>query len=220
MPATTGDVVFLDLDGCLVDSSVAIPTAMNAALSDLGLPAVPDEVIHRLIGPPLEQFAPQLLERVGGSPTQAETFARAYLSRYAERMVEESRAYDGIPEAMRALSRIARLVVVTLKRQALAQELLIGLDLAQDIELVVGASGAEADKTPLLVRAVDMTRPGRSVMVGDQPDDMAAAGRCGIAAVGVSWGFGATTDLIAAGATTIVDRPADLRPSIETLWVR
>ena len=213
-------VVFIDLDGCLVDSSSAIPNAMNAALVDIGLATVPVGVILPLIGPPLQVFAVQLVQRAGGSREQAEPFARAYLGRYEERMAEDSTVYDGIPEALTKLAERSRLVVVTLKRQELAERLLAELGLAGHLDFVVGADGTEAGKAPVLAQAIDRARPSRAVMVGDQPDDMAAARHAQIPGLGVSWGFGAASDLIAAGATAIVDTPAELAATIDDMWGR
>ena len=105
MLAERTDWVFLDLDGCLVDSSTAIPDAMNRALGDIGLPTVPASIIVPMIGPPLEVFAGRLIDRLGGSEEQAGQFARAYLRRYEERMVQDSRVYDGIPAAIARLVR-------------------------------------------------------------------------------------------------------------------
>ncbi len=220
MPSRQDGVVFLDLDGCLVDSSLAIPNAMNTALGDIGLPVVPVEAIHRLIGPPLELFAAQLVQQVGGSMDQVEPFTRAYLGRYAERMVEDSTVYDGISEALMTLSKRSRLVVVTLKRQALAERLLVDLGLAKYLAFVVGANGTETEKAPLLAKAIHRARPGRAVMVGDQPDDMTAALRLQIPCLGVTWGFGAVDDLIAAGATATVDSPTELMAAIDEVWGR
>jgi phosphoglycolate phosphatase len=213
-------VVFIDLDGCLVDSSSAIPNAMNAALVDIGLATVPVGVILPLIGPPLQVFAVQLVQRAGGSREQAEPFARAYLGRYEERMAEDSTVYDGIPEALTKLAERSRLVVVTLKRHELAERLLAELGLAKHLDFVVGADGTEAGKAPVLAQAIDRARPSRAVMVGDQPDDMAAARHAQIPGLGVSWGFGATNELVAAGATAIVDTPAELAAKIADMWGR
>jgi phosphoglycolate phosphatase len=220
MRAVRGASVFFDLDGCLIDSSTAIPNAMNIALGDIGLPAAPAEVIVPLIGPPLELFAVQLMQRVGGSREQAEPFARAYLRRYEERMVEDSKVYDGIPEAMAILAMRSHLAVVTLKRHDLAERLLAELGLANHVTFVVGADGTETDKAPLLARAIDRARPLRAVMVGDQPDDMTAARHAQIPGLGVSWGFGAREDLIAAGAMAIVNDPAALDAAIDKVWGR
>ncbi len=214
------DAVFLDLDGCLVDSSRAIPRAMNDALADVGLPAAPIELIHRLIGPPLELFAVEIVRQVGGSIEQAQPFARAYLRRYERRMVADSAVYEGIPQALSELSQRARLIVVTLKRSGLADRLLNELDLAGYIDFVVGSNGTETGKTPLLERAIGRAQPSRSVMVGDQPDDMAAALRAQIPGLGVSWGFGAPDDLIAAGATAIAASPVQLAAAIEEVLQR
>lgn len=217
MPARAHDWVFLDLDGCLVDSSTAIPAAMNAALEEIGLPTLPASSIVGLIGPPLELFAVQLVERAGGVSAQAGPFARGYLRHYRDRMVTESRVYDGIPAALARMAERAGLAVVTLKRQGLAESLLAGLGLDRHLDFIVGSDGTEADKAPLLERAVDRAAPASAVMVGDQPDDMIAARRSQMAGLGVAWGFGSTGALTAAGATEIVDEPGGLAPAVERL---
>jgi phosphoglycolate phosphatase len=214
MPAEREVTVFFDLDGCLIDSSRAIPNAMNAALADMGLPAVPASVIVPLIGPPLELFAVQLMERVGGSTTEAEVFARGYLRRYEERMLEDSTVYTGIPDALSRLSERWRLVVVTLKRHELAERLLVAFGLSDRVDFAVGSEGTEVGKTPLLARAIERAKPTRAAMVGDQPDDMAAARSARIPGLGVSWGFGASEALLMAGATTIVRDPSELEAAI------
>jgi phosphoglycolate phosphatase len=210
MPPRTTDWVFLDLDGCLVDSSTAIPAAMNAALQDVGLPTLPASTIVPLIGPPLELFAVQLVEQAGGSPRLAEPFARAYLRRYRDLMVKDSRVYEGIPAALSHLAERARLAVVTLKRHELAESLLTGLGLDAHLDFIVGSVGTEADKAPLLKRAVQRAAPTRAVMVGDQPDDMIAARRLLMPALGVAWGFGSRSALTKAGAAAIVGEPSGL----------
>ena len=209
--------VFLDLDGCLIDSSTAIPAAMNAALNDVGLPALPPISIVGLIGPPLELFAVQLVERAGGGPDLVGPFAVAYLQRYRDRMVAESRVYDGIPAAVALMAERAELAVVTLKRQELAESLLADLGLSVHLEFVVGSDGAEADKKPLLERAFDRAAPRKALMVGDQPDDMLAARRLRMPGLGVAWGFGSTEALTAAGAVAIVQQPHGLAPAVRRI---
>ncbi len=213
-----GSIVFLDMDGCLVDSSRAIPAAMNRALLELGLPRIEPTEIHRLIGPPLEIFAERLMERVGAPHALAARFSEAYLAEYGSGMVAESSVYDGIPAALDAMSRDARLAVVTLKRQTLAERLLEALDLRRYMVAVVGAHGIERDKFPLLSLAIAETGPERAVMVGDHPDDISAASRAGIPGVGVAWGFGRVADLVRTGAAAIADTPADLPAAVGSAW--
>ncbi len=52
----------------------------------------------------------------------------------------------------------------------------------------------------------------RTLMIGDTSFDMAMARAAGVGAVGVSWGYHAPDDLMAAGATRVLDRFAELVP--------
>ena len=52
--------------------------------------------------------------------------------------------------------------------------------------------------------------PGETLMVGDTSYDMAMARAAGVGAIGVAWGYHPAASLVAAGATTILERFEDL----------
>lgn len=79
----------------------------------------------------------------------------------------------------------------------------IGPPLQGVIAMLVG------DDPTLQARAIALTGldPARAVMIGDRSHDIVAALANGVAPVGVSWGYGSESELRAAGARTIFDRP-------------
>ena len=52
--------------------------------------------------------------------------------------------------------------------------------------------------------------PRETMMVGDTSYDMAMARAAGVGAIGVAWGYHPVPSLVAAGATTILERFEDL----------
>jgi phosphoglycolate phosphatase len=208
--------VFLDLDGCLVDSTGAITGCLNHALVTLGLRPRPPAELVPLIGPPLHESLAALLAADGADPALVEAGVEAYRSRYAVVALTETAVIPGIPAALEQLAALTRLAVVTSKPRAFAVPLVEGLGLDRWLEAVYGPDldHRVEPKAVTLRRALAATVPGvaaaRTVMVGDRSHDVAAGRACGTATIGVTWGAGARAELVAAGADHVVDRPEEL----------
>jgi phosphoglycolate phosphatase len=208
--------VFLDLDGCLVDSTRAITGCLNHALEVLGRPARPPAELVPLIGPPLAEGLAQLLEDDGTDPALVAAGVAAYRARYATVSLTQTEVVPGIPEALRSLQAVAPLAVVTSKPGAFAVPILARFEL---LDRFVAVHGPDLEhraepKTVTLGRALAEVTPGgdpaTTVMVGDRSHDVVAGRACGTATVGVTWGAGPREELVAAGADRIVDTPAEL----------
>jgi len=53
------------------------------------------------------------------------------------------------------------------------------------------------------------------VMIGDTSFDMLMARSIGVAAIGVGWGYHGTNELLASGASRVVETAAALRSALE-----
>jgi phosphoglycolate phosphatase len=205
------DAVLFDLDGVLVDSRAAFATSLNAALAAHGLPQRPAEELHRYLGPPLHHT---MRELAGEDEELVESCVAAYRARVRLKGPEESWLFEGIAEAVAALAEVMPLAVATSKPQALAAPLLEALGLADRFVAIVGPSleAREESKATTIGRALERLPAGSSpVMVGDRKYDVLGAREHGLSCVGVLWGVGDEEELRAAGAATLVARPAELR---------
>jgi phosphoglycolate phosphatase len=211
-------VVFLDLDGCLVDSTAPITGSLQQALRELGLAFPPRAALVRFIGPPLVESVRTLLAEAGEVPTDArvEEVIACYRARYAEVAPTETTVVPGIPAALSRLAERTRLVVVTSKPGRFAAPIVAQLGLDRWLEGVVAPAvdrGAEPKAVTLAralaTRAPDVD-PTTTVMVGDRSHDVLAGQACGTRTVGVTWGAGSRAELEEAGAERIVDAPDDL----------
>ena len=85
--------------------------------------------------------------------------------------------------------------------------------MGQYFERVFGCEldGTRANKTDLLSFAID-ENPSAStrMMIGDRKHDLIGAVANGIQPIGVSYGYGSSTELDTAGATAIAAAPSDL----------
>jgi phosphoglycolate phosphatase len=213
--------IFFDLDGVLVDSSIAIPRAINFALESQGLEPWPEERLHPFIGPPLLQAFGEILESEEADPGLAEACVRSYRERYRQSSLEETILMPEIEGALRQLSGRYALAVVTAKPEAYARPILGKLGIVDCFRQVVGPSldpGRHEAKAETLERAMEAlgieTRstdaPASAAMVGDRHFDVAAGRAMGLATVGVSWGIGSVSELRQAGAEHIVASPEEL----------
>lgn len=204
--------VLLDLDGTLLDPKEGITRSIQYALRRLGRPVPAADRLLWCIGPPLLESLERLLD---GSPALAAEALHLYRERFGAVGMYEGRVYDGIPEALETLRGSgARLFVATAKPTAFAVEIASHFGLSPFFGEIYGSEldGRRTDKAELIAHVVASEGLDRSdtVMVGDRRHDVRGARRNGIAALGVSYGYGSREELIAAGAGDVVDRPAGL----------
>ncbi len=205
--------VYLDLDGTLTDPYEGITKCILYALDRLGLPHPSDEYLHACIGPPLYDTFPEM---VGSELT-----LRAidlYRERFADVGWKENVPYEGIHDALDAISEAGHvLFVATSKPRVHACRIVDHFGMGKYIERVYGCEldGTRSQKAELLEYAI-AENPDAStrVMIGDRKHDLVGAIANGMMPVGVSYGYGSVEELEAAGAAAIAGSPADLPPLI------
>ena len=203
--------VLVDLDGTLVDPKPGLIGSVQYALDRLGVPVPPADELLWLIGPPFRVSFPKLL----GTPELTELAIAHYRERYFGGAMYDAVVYDGVPDALDALGAAGcRLFVATYKPHTYARPILEHFDLARRF---VGIHGPELDGTndhkgDLIahIMAQEGVVSESAVMIGDRAFDVAAAARNAIPTVGVTWGYGTTGELLAAGACALCPAPAGL----------
>src|SRR5579875_3570647 len=104
-------LLVFDLDGTLIDSSLDLCNAVNAALEGVGKSPLPEAVIAGYIG----DGAAMLVRRALGDPGDLDAgnasagdalFHRAFelfLEHYREHKLDNTRSYDGVLDSLRAI---------------------------------------------------------------------------------------------------------------------
>ncbi len=201
--------LFLDLDGTLTDPKEGITRCIRYALERLGeAPPAADE-LTRYIGPPLLETFAELV----GEARAADALA-LYRERFADVGWQENRRFPGMLEALEALASAgSSLFVATSKPRVYAERIVDHFGLAPYFRQVFGSEldGRRTDKAELLRHALEVTGAGAdSVMIGDRRHDIAGARANGLAAVGVTWGYGSLDELSEAGAHAILHAVPEL----------
>lgn len=219
-PAESPGVVLLDLDGTLIDPRHGITRSVQAGLAAVGVPVDDPDTLVDWIGPPLrESFA----ACAGLDPAGVERAVTAYRARFDRVGWREHEVYPGVPQVLAVLRASGwRLAVATSKPEVFARRIVDHVGFAELVEVVAGSEldGSRSAKREVIDHALaGLDHRDRSVvvMVGDREHDMAGAAAAGVAAVGVTWGYGDAAVLRAHGAGVLVDTPEELPAALEAL---
>ena len=212
-------LIVFDLDGTLVDSRRDLADGVNAMLVEIGRPPLPVDDVAEMVGEGARLLVERALARSAqsgppdgaGSISVADALAQ-FLTHYDTRLLNHTRAYDGIPEWVASLAAQATLAVLTNKPRAASVRILEGLGLLDHFADVIGGDGPhprKPDPSSLLMLVERYgARNKDALLVGDSRIDLQTGQNAGVRVCLVRWGFGfrfAEGDLPA--DVFVVDRP-------------
>ncbi len=209
------DAVIFDLDGTLADTLDDIADAMNRVLAGRGCATHSPASYMLMIGSGLRNLVGEALPP---ELRNAETVAACLdemMASYREHCLDKTRLYDGVPELLERLrAQGVAMAVLSNKADELTRRIVAALCEPDTFALVVGARpGVPLKPDPaaaLLVAEALGVAPDRIAYVGDSGVDMRTASAAGMIAVGVSWGFRTSGELIEGGALVVLDHPGEL----------
>ena len=219
-------LVIFDCDGTLVDSQHMILTAMTAAYGAHGIPLPEREVLLSVIGLSLVEAFTKLGEGLEAFPaaTMAEHYREAFHAMRAPGAPVEP-LYPGAAAALADLARREDVVlgIATGKSQRGVRLVLGHHGLLDHFITIKTADDAPSKPDPGMVLAA-MREAGAeaesTIVVGDTVYDIAMARAAGAAGVGVTWGYHPGAALERAGALAVVDRFANLVPTLDSIWTK
>lgn len=208
------DLVVFDLDGTLVDSGRDLATAVNRMLAWCGAAPLTEEAVVDMVGDGASVLVRRALTAAGLDPSYPGAYQR-FLDEYDACLVESTRPYDGIPDALAAVAPGRSLAVLTNKPADATRRILEVLDLRKHFSAVLGA-GPEFARKPdpagllHLIESASAT-PDRTLLVGDSPVDLETARRAGTHLCLARYGFGFRFDAADfRGDELFIDTPKEL----------
>lgn len=188
------EVVLLDFDGTLMDTSEGILRCLTETFADLELPVPPMKTLRRFMGPPLYYSFRTFAGMEDDCAIKAVELFRGH---YAKGGVYQSKVYDGLESVIRRLrSDGVKVGVATLKPEFMANLLLKHFEIDELIDVCSGSISDEvgsATKAMIIEEAlarIGYTDKSRVVLVGDTAYDADGAQEAGIDFIAAAYGFG------------------------------
>jgi phosphoglycolate phosphatase len=212
-------LILFDLDGTLVDSGPGIRASVRHAAAAVGIPEPTPEQLRLLIGPP---FPAAFRDVLGADVPTGEAMMTAYRQVYGAGGMFDVTLYEGIAEALDELVGRGDVLAVTTSKPAVYAREIVG-HLGLTGSFAGGVHGAAVDgsvegKAAVVGLALAQHGGGPVAgLVGDRHHDVEGARHHNLPCLGVSWGFGGRTELEAAGAAAVVDKPAELPAALDAL---
>lgn len=201
-----------DLDGTLTDPKEGITKCFRYALEKMGVESPELTALEQYIGPPLVKSFQEYFSEEG-----AKKAVEYYRERYRETGIFENGVYEGIEDVLKtAKANGKKLALATSKPQHFAQIIMDHYGLSQYIDVLVGARDDAQTKADVIRQVfaeagLDEESRKYAVMVGDRLHDIEGAKECGIASLGVLFGYAKENELEEAGADYIVATTEELR---------
>lgn len=197
--------ILFDLDGTLLDTLEDLADGVNHVLKERGWEARSVEEVRRFVGNGVRR----LMEQAVPEGADVEEALAAFQSYYAAHCRIKTRPYEGIPEALKELSRTYPMAIVSNKPDIPVKQL-CG-QLFPGIFALGEREGCPRKPAPDMVyRAMEVLGVGKCVYVGDSDVDVVTAKNAGAPCVSVLWGFRNREEIAAAGGKIFCQTPDQL----------
>jgi phosphoglycolate phosphatase len=213
MPDTSILVIF-DLDGTLVDSVMQIGRILNQSRLDLGYTVKPESYYTESLGLPLEI----LIGDLNISKIERDCLSSHFRSELTRDIRKgNNRLFPGVLECLEYLFHHNFVfAIATSKPTRIACEVYENSGLKQFPIHIQGTDGFPAKPNPEVINRVLAFHPGlRAIMVGDRTEDIYAARRAGIPAIGIAASAHSQLELIDVGASTAFESFEDFHLSLK-----
>lgn len=205
--------IIFDLDGTLTNNTLGIQNSLKYALNKMHVDVCSDEVLHGLIGPPLQWGFKNVFKMNERDTKLAVEYFREY---YGEHGWHQNEPYDGIIEMMAELDSLGKkMYVATAKFEKFALKVIEHFEMDRYIIQVKGAdyNGKKAEKDGIISSVLETQQliPSEEiVMVGDTIYDIKGGNENGLSTVAVGYGFGKEEDLRNANPNYFADDVEEL----------
>jgi phosphoglycolate phosphatase len=187
--------IIFDMDGTLLDSSLAMTISVNHVRESYGLVPIEKEYLEFIINEPCVDLPMKLYDVKEYSQEHRDRFAKHYLANANLHV----KPYDGAYELLKSLHvKGITLSIATNATDFFARNMLEGQGMMKFFSHIVGANNVEKNKpNPDMLQYISKLSKiplENSLLVGDSIKDEGAAKSANIDFLFASWGYGKSND--------------------------
>ncbi|MBR1572313.1 MAG: HAD-IA family hydrolase [Lachnospiraceae bacterium] len=205
--------VLFDLDGTLLDTGSGIKKAVCKSLDDIKYEIPSDELLSKMIGPPLKNG---FIDVIGIPEELANVAVDNYRYYYENETMLDAKIYHNILQLLELIKiKEMPMGVATSKPEKFAVPILEHFNMSRFFENITGSSldGPQKSKSELIIecaRKMGISNLQELIYIGDRGSDISAANSLNVDSVAVYWGYGSREELNLEKATYYVDTVDDL----------
>jgi len=200
-----------DCDGTLIDSQINIIRAMEQSFRRHALPPPDPHATRRIVGLSLVEAMQALLPEAEADLhiRLADDYKGAFQRLRADRNLDPEPLYPGVAAGLAALEAAGWLLGVATGKSDRGLALALAHHGIADHFVTLQTADRHPSKPhPSMLRAALAeagAAPDQAVIIGDTIFDMGMGVAAGVRGIGVDWGYHDTHELLAHGASTVVD---------------
>ena len=204
--------ILWDLDGTRLDTLQDLADAVNHTMAQFGYPQRTLEEVRRFVG----NGARRLIALAVPENADVDEVLAAFHAYYDEHCQIETKAYDGIMEALAVLQEKYPMAIVSNKPDSAVKSLC-----AQYFPgLFARGESADCPRKPapdMVYKAMEAIGVETCIYVGDSEVDVLTAKAAGVPCLSVLWGFRDREEIEAAGGQQFCDDTARLVEKLEEM---
>ncbi len=209
------DAIIFDLDGTLLNTIDDLAGSMNKVLKENSFPTHPTSSYFYFIGNGAKSLVERALPEDKRDPVLLEKYLCRYRDIYRENWNVETKLYDEIDNMLISVKNLNIPMAILSNKPHSDVLKCIDYYFKPNTFLTVTGQKDTIPHKPAPDGAFNITKElevnsERTIFVGDSSVDMKTAKAAGMIAVGVSWGFRTTKELLENGADHIIDKPSEL----------
>lgn len=205
--------IIFDLDGTLLNTLEDLMDSVNFALRQFQMPERSLEQIRRSVGNGVRRLMELSVPERLQNPEFEEVF-QAFQTHYTKHCNDKTQLYPGIALLLQRLkAQGVKMAIVSNKYHEAVQELK-EMYFKEYLSVAIGEKeGIRKKPAPDTViealRELEITKE-QAVYVGDSDVDLKTAANSGMDCLSVTWGFRTKEELLAAGATVMINDPEEI----------
>ncbi|WP_446899034.1 HAD family hydrolase [Clostridium sp. LBM24168] len=212
--------IIFDLDGTLLNTLDDLANSMNIVLKKHGFPIHDTKKYNYFIGNGMEKLVRRTLPKEIINEEMVKLCLSQLKDEYNKKWHESTKPYDKIEELLdKLVSEGIQMSVLSNKPDQFTKIMIDKFFGLNRFNIVLGSRDGVPNKpdphSAVEISSLSKITPSKYLYLGDTGVDMETANSAGMYAVGATWGFRSSDELLKNGAKLLINNPIELMKLIK-----